>query len=161
MISDKTRMKTRIFLTVGSIVLTAFAGWILYDQIVTPKPGWELEGIWFLTSQEIGGVKTFPSNVEHGLVFNRGKYTAFGGGVKTVGTYKIDVKRSPNTIDIHFSTVDEFGVSKENSDVLLGIFELQGDCLKTCFGTTGPLSRSREFSSKPFRMLDTYERKKN
>jgi|GraSoiStandDraft_55_1057291.scaffolds.fasta_scaffold465452_2 uncharacterized protein (TIGR03067 family) len=103
-----------------------------------------LEGTWELISLTKDGQQVPAAVLKSTQVVIKGdKYwIKFGNEVKQEGTITIDPTRKPKTIDDIAAT----GTNKGKKS--LGIYELEGDTLKTCFADPGK-ERPTEFTSKP------------
>ncbi len=77
-----------------------------------------------------------------------------GGKIMQIVTQKLDPTREPKTVT---ATVNQ---GRQKGDVLLGIYELQGDTLRCCFDLEGQ-KRPTEFSSSagPNFVLTVYKRR--
>lgn len=76
------------------------------------------------------------------IVKGAGENELILGKEKFHGTYKLDEKASPKSIDITLTEGPDKGKKK------LGIYELKGDTLRICVGPLGG-KRPRAFLSKP------------
>jgi uncharacterized protein (TIGR03067 family) len=106
------------------------------------KEAKKFQGAWTVESSETGGNKV-PADDLKGLIvtFEGDKHTVKSGDeVVQVGTQKLDPSQSPKAIDV---TMTE-GPNK--GDVMLGIYEFDGDTLKVCFDPKGK-KRPTEFKS--------------
>jgi RNA polymerase sigma-70 factor (ECF subfamily) len=103
----------------------------------------KLQGTWKIVTMEIDGNKT-PDNAvpETRMIL---KNDTFGmvslGATLYRGNYKIDVSRTPKTLDI------EFTEGPEKGNTALAIYELDGDNWKICL-TVGAKERPKDFATK-------------
>ncbi len=88
----------------------------------------EIEGTWILLSEEKNGRES-PKEVllDSRLTVAHRRYSIRVGGETIRGVCGIDPDRTPNTIDI----IDDEG--RYAGRVRLGIYEVDGDRMKTCF----------------------------
>jgi uncharacterized protein (TIGR03067 family) len=95
-----------------------------------------------------GEGETGPAN-ESGVlwVFKGDKVTWLADveGASLQGSFKLDPKSKPKTIDFTFPPTPDF----KKSTTILGIYEIEGDTLKICYGTDEGVKRPTEFKSKP------------
>jgi uncharacterized protein (TIGR03067 family) len=102
----------------------------------------KLRGLWTLTSSERNGKK----EIEEGKLPLGVEFTAetfrfqLPAGARHPQPYKLDAGKKPKAID--WLPGDKNRLSKP----LLGIYELEGDTLKICWGKQGG-ERPREFKS--------------
>jgi uncharacterized protein (TIGR03067 family) len=103
-----------------------------------------LEGTWSVTALTNDGKKGTDEDVRKIRVILKGNaYTAkVGDMVIEEGTWTIDPTQKPKTIDATATSGDDKGKKS------LGIYELDGDSLKMCFGPAGKDVRPKEFESK-------------
>jgi uncharacterized protein (TIGR03067 family) len=108
----------------------------------TDKDLKQLEGVWVLESQEVGGKKVTAEQLKaETITFLQDRWARKRGDeFIAVGTLKLDASKSPKTIDIKATD----GVGK--GTVALGIYELDGDTLKECFDPDGK-ERPTEFKT--------------
>ena len=112
------------------------------DKADAEKELKKFQGTWTFESVEAGG-KKLPADQFKGMTvtFEGDKYSVkMGDRVVEAATLKLDPSRSPKTLD---ATVTE-GPNKGN--VILGIYEIDGDTLKVCFDPEGK-KRPTEFKS--------------
>ena len=104
----------------------------------------KFQGTWTLESSVTGG-QELPGDQLKGffVIFDGDKHIVkYGDKVFQVGTQTIDPSKSPKTIDV---TMTE-GPYKGN--IMLGIYEFDGDTLTACFDPEGK-KRPTEFRSEP------------
>ena len=115
-----------------------------------------MEGEWTPATGEFGG-KPFPEETLKTikLVLKDDTYTVTVGDKVDRGTVKLDVSKSPKTLDI---TGTE-GPNKGKT--FTAIYELSGDTLKVCYNLTGT-ERPSEFKTKEGtqQFLVTYKKAK-
>ncbi|MFL5243989.1 MAG: TIGR03067 domain-containing protein [Gemmataceae bacterium] len=104
----------------------------------------KLQGEWVMVSSERNG-EAMPAEELKTLkrAIKGDEFTVFRDGQALVkGKFAVDPTKTPKTIDIMFS-------EGENKDKpLLGIYEIDGDTQKVCYGAPGNKDRPKEFSSK-------------
>ena len=127
-----------------TLVLTASggSGARAGDKADVEKELKKFQGTWTFASVEAGG-KEAPAAEFKGMTvtFEGDKYTVKKGDeVIQAGTEKLDLSKSPKTIDVAMTE----GPSK--GTVMLGIYEIDGDTLKVCFDPEGK-KRPTEFKS--------------
>ena len=100
----------------------------------------KLQGEWSAVSLERDGNKLPDEMLKTVKRTVTGEsYTIAFGEMMFKGTFKIDVSKTPKTIDI---------VREEDKDTpIKGIYELDGDTYKVCYGAPGK-DRPTEFSAK-------------
>ncbi len=104
----------------------------------------KMQGAWVLVSSERNGEPAPAENLKALKRTIKGdEFTVFRDGeVLVKGKITVDPSKSPKTIDIMFS-------EGENKDKpVLGIYEIDGDNQKVCYGAPGNKDRPKEFSSK-------------
>jgi uncharacterized protein (TIGR03067 family) len=130
---------TRFSVVLLSMALTAaFAD---SDADTNTKDLEKMQGDWAVVSVIRDGVKDEDDNAQSLFRTVKGnQYTVFLFD-KAIGngTFKIDATKKPKTID-------SFPASLEGK-ALLGIYEMEGDTMKTCYAAAGK-ERPTEFSSK-------------
>jgi uncharacterized protein (TIGR03067 family) len=87
------------------------------------------EGTWSYESVEVEG-KAVPDDVlkTRKLILKGNQFTLQQQSPPDQGTFKVDVSKSPKTIDVTFTGGPEMG------RVSLGIYELEGDVCRVCIG---------------------------
>jgi uncharacterized protein (TIGR03067 family) len=87
----------------------------------------KLDGDWRMVSVEVDGAK-MPAQQVNGLslTFKDGKFASYNSGKKTTGTYTIDPKKTPKTLDI----VHDEGPEKGKTWAL--IYRIDGNFMKIC-----------------------------
>jgi uncharacterized protein (TIGR03067 family) len=132
-----------LFCAVG-FAASGGSGTLADDKADLEKEVRKFQGTWTFESSEMGG-KELPAGELARLVltFEGDKHTVKKGNeVIQVGTQKLDPSKSPKAIDV---TLTE-GVKK--GEVMLGIYEINGDTLKVCFDAEGK-KRPTQFKSAP------------
>jgi uncharacterized protein (TIGR03067 family) len=115
----------------------------------------QLAGTWIPTSAQVNGSIASPEEVRKMKVVLAGeKWTLHLEGKTAEATFKIDPTKKPKTIDFH--------PANAKGQVLVGIYELNGDTLRICLPepSTGK-ERPTEFSGKDGKSLTIYEREKS
>lgn len=115
-----------------------------------------LQGTWMAAAAEIGGR---PSKGETTVVFDGEQFRLLDGGKELArGTFALDEAKSPKWID--FKVPVPKGVDPADATVkvsLPGIYELDGDTFKLCWGGD---RRPTGFASKtPHQFFATYQRR--
>ena len=102
----------------------------------------KLQGTWIFLSLEVEGAK-LPEAMLNGskIIIKSDNFKSISAGITYEGKLKIDVSKSPKTLDLIFTDGPEKGRRS------LGIFELTGDNLKICLSLAGS-TRPTEFASK-------------
>ncbi len=100
-------------------------------------------GTWSIVSLEVDGKKESDDQLKSmKVVFEPGKYTfTKDGNTVETGTYKLDPSQKPKAIE---STPAD---GKDKGKIFLGIYELDGDNNKVCFGIPGT-DRPTDFTTK-------------
>jgi uncharacterized protein (TIGR03067 family) len=100
------------------------------------------QGTWTFESSEARGKQLAAADLQGlVLVFEGNKHTVKkGDDVLQVGTQKIDPSKSPKAIDVTMT------LGPNKGQVMLGIYEINGDTLKVCFDPQGK-NRPSEFKS--------------
>ena len=120
------------------------SGTLADDKADLEKEVRKFQGIWTFESSESGGKELLAGELK-GLIltFEGDKHTVKKGDeVLQVGTQKLDLSKSPKTIDVTMTEGPNKGT------VMLGIYEIDGDTLKVCFDPEGK-KRPTEFKSAP------------
>lgn len=101
------------------------------------------EGTWSYESVEVEG-KAVPEDVlkTRKLILKGNEFTLQQPSPPDQGTFKVDVSKSPKTIDVTFTGGPEAG------RVSLGIYELEGDVCRVCIGLADK-PRPTAFISRP------------
>jgi uncharacterized protein (TIGR03067 family) len=118
------------------------------------KDAQNLQGTWRFTSLEVDGNAMEPSAVgESAMAIAGDTFEMKSMGFLYKGTFRIDEKSKPKTIDIHFTE----GIEKGNNS--LGIYQLRKDKWTICLGLTGK-PRPSDFVTSPGsgHALETLER---
>jgi len=134
----------RIFLA-ALVCAVGFAasGTLADDKADLEKELQKFQGNWNIESSETGGVAV-PADQLKGfiVIFAGDKHTLkFEEKVFQEGTLKLDLSKSPKTVDVTMTEGPSKGV------VMLGIYEIDGDTLKVCFDPQGK-KRPTEFKSE-------------
>jgi uncharacterized protein (TIGR03067 family) len=134
-------MKRRMMLALAVSLLVG-AGPLQEEPV--KKDLQKLEGTWVVTSLTIGGKEvTKVADFNLKIIFKGDKFTAKAGDkVLGEGTFKIDPAQKLKTMEQTSSTGDNKGKTS------LGIYEIDGATLKTCFNAAGKGDRPTEFASK-------------
>jgi uncharacterized protein (TIGR03067 family) len=115
----------------------------------------KFQGEWVLASGERDGKETPAEDAQKMLRVVKGdQYTLLRDGKEVAkGTLKLDPTKKPKTIDVLRAA--------EGSKPMLGIYELEGDTQRVCFGAPGK-DRPTEFSAKAGsgNLLSVWKRKK-
>src|SRR5437763_442039 len=102
-----------------------------------------MQGDWVVATQVVDGMKFADDEAQS--VFRTVKddtYTVFLFDKPLgKGTFTIDATKKPKTIDSRPSTADK------DAPPLLGIYEIDGDTLRTCYAGSGK-ERPKDFESK-------------
>jgi uncharacterized protein (TIGR03067 family) len=141
----------------------AILGFVLASCIVTPAPAAAdepedlklLAGAWQPKEASLGDNKIDPMLLETAKVVYEGdKYTITIGEKGEKGSFTLDPKKSPKTMDIFPTEGDN------NGKTLLAIYELAGDKLTICYSLT-PTVRPEDFEANSNTLLVVkYERVK-
>ncbi|HYV39244.1 MAG TPA: TIGR03067 domain-containing protein [Gemmataceae bacterium] len=100
-----------------------------------------IQGTWKFVSVEMDGKKEDPK--EQIIIFQGDKFTVkIGDMVLQAGTQKLDPGKKPATVDAIVTEGEGKGTT------MLGIYEIQGDTLKSCFDMQGK-KRPTEFKTAP------------
>jgi len=131
-------MKKHLLLLAGVVFLLAADD---ADQEVKKEMA-RFQGTWRMVSLEAGENKlTEDALKDFRLKIEGDKFTATEGKSENHGTFKVDPTKKPKTIDITM-------IQGEKRQILLGIYELEGDTYKLCGDMSGK-SRPTEFAIKP------------
>lgn len=106
-----------------------------------------MEGVWDFVSLVIDGKAKDPPELKGWKVtYVKGESRAHYGGrfEDEKGPWKLDPTKNPKTIDGGPSTE-----GPDKGQVLLGIYEFDGDALKICWAPVGSRVRPTEFTSAP------------
>jgi len=116
----------------------------------------EVDGTWKPVEAEMGGMK-LPAELmkDWSLELEKGKYVLKGAESPDQGTYAIDPKKKPRTMDI----LGTEGPNKGKSFPC--IYELDGDTLRICYDLAGKKRPSEFKTAKQTKeYLVTYKREK-
>lgn len=101
----------------------------------------KIQGTWKFVSVEMEGKKEEAK--DQVIIFQGDKFTVkVGDMVVQAGTQKFDPSKKPATVD---ATITE---GEGKGTIMLGIYELDGDNLKSCFDMQGK-KRPTEFKTTP------------
>jgi uncharacterized protein (TIGR03067 family) len=105
----------------------------------------ELQGSWEMVSKERNGEK---QEVKKSIVtFRKDRFeTVADGKPMESGTISVNPDKKPKTYDVTIT-----GDFKEKGQTYHGIYEIDGDTLRTCVNTNAGKERPKEFASKPGR----------
>jgi uncharacterized protein (TIGR03067 family) len=116
----------------------------------------KLQGTWTFVALEVEGAK-LPEAMLIGsnIIIKGDTFKSISAGITYEGTIKIDVSKTPKTLDLIFTDGPEKGTTS------LGIYELVGDNLRICL-SLGASSRPTEFATKQGsgHALETLKREK-
>ncbi len=155
---------TRLALAIVLATLTISSAWAA--QKAPPKDEKEaikkelakLQGEWSMVSGTADGTAMPEAMLNEMKRDCKGDETTttMGGQVYFKAKITIDPSKKPKTID--YQMTEGFTKGKKQ----LGIYELDGDTFKSCFGKAGD-DRPKEFTSKPGdgRTLSVWKRDKN
>ena len=102
-----------------------------------------LQGAWDVVALEVEGQKTPAGAAGDSQIILKGdKFTTVSMGAAYSGTFKVDAKRKPHTIDILFTDGPHAGMKS------LGILTLKNDTWTLCLGMAGA-TRPKSFVTKP------------
>jgi len=107
------------------------------------KDSEKLQGAWKGDSGEVDGnalPDEFLKAAKFG--FKGDKYTFEAGDEKESGTITLDASKTPATIDLK---IEE---GRDKGKTQLGIYKVEGDKVKFCFGQPDAKERPKDFSSK-------------
>jgi uncharacterized protein (TIGR03067 family) len=103
----------------------------------------KLQGAWTFVSLEVEGAKLPDAMLTGSKIIIKGdNFKSISAGVTYEGKIKIDLSKTPKTLDLIFTDGPEAGRTS------LGIYDLAGDNLRICFSLAGS-TRPTEFASKP------------
>ena len=137
-------MKTiRITLLAGLAAIVISSAWAADDQSVK-KDMEQLQGEWSMVSGSADGQPMPEQMLKQMKRVCKGDEatTTMGGQVYLKAKITIDPSKTPKTID--YQMTDGFTKGKKQ----LGIYEVDGDTFKSCFGKPGA-ERPTDFTSKP------------
>ena len=102
----------------------------------------KLQGTWNVVSLEIEGAKMEEPAFKGAKIVVKGEaFTTISMGATYKGTLKVDVTRTPKTLDLSFTEGPEKG------SISLAIYELEADTWKICLTIAGN-DRPKEFVTK-------------
>jgi uncharacterized protein (TIGR03067 family) len=103
----------------------------------------KLQGTWKAESAEADG-NALPDEVvkQMKLVVKGDKYTFTAGPMEEKGTLKLDPSKKPAEVDIMIEEGEDKGKTQ------LGLYQLDGDTFKICFGRAGEKERPKELAAK-------------
>jgi RNA polymerase sigma factor (sigma-70 family) len=103
----------------------------------------KLQGTWAWVEAERGGKKAGDEEIkDFKMTFRGDKVNVDPGGDNREGTFQLDPKQKPKTIDL---TLQD---GAEKGKTIRGIYSLEGDTLKLCFNDEGDQDRPTDFTSK-------------
>ncbi len=110
---------------------------------VEPGDATKIEGTYSIASMIMDGKDLSVEDVKQvSMTWKEGKYTVkYGNEVVEEGTYKVNVKKKPYTIDTTATRGENRGKTR------LGLYEYKDGELKICFGDLGK-DRPTDFASK-------------
>jgi uncharacterized protein (TIGR03067 family) len=138
-------------LTIGLIFL---AGQVFADDKADKD---KIQGEWTLVTMEDNGEsQKITEDSEHfiKLKIEGDKLLATIGGAEHNTTFVLDSSKKPKTIDVTIKGGDQDGT------VMKGFYEMNGDTLKICIGSTEKPDRPAEFKSKDEVKVLTFKRAK-
>ncbi|MBV9126392.1 MAG: TIGR03067 domain-containing protein [Planctomycetes bacterium] len=111
----------------------------------------DLQGTWTVVSVERDGKMVPPEKLQGWTWTVQGdKYTFQPGDQSIEGTYRLDQRRKPWTIEATRTNGPEKGTT------LMGIYRQEGDTLTICFSPAGKTERPSHFASPPGSGLALY-----
>jgi len=133
----------RTVLLIGLMAGSMSSAWAADDQAIK-KDLAQLQGEWSMVSGSADGQPMPEEMLKEMKRVCRGKETTttMGGRMFLKATITIDPSKKPKTID--YEMTDGFTKGKKQ----LGIYEVEGDTFKSCFGKPGA-ERPTDFTSKP------------
>ena len=127
------------------------------DNEAVKKDAAQLQGEWSMVSGSADGYPMPDSMLDNSKRVCKGDETTvmIGGQLLMKAKFTLDPSRKPKTID--YEMIEGFTKGKKQ----LGIYELNGDTVKFCFGSPGA-ERPPDFTSKPGdgRTLSVWKREK-
>ncbi len=127
------------WLTIGIVFTSLVGGPVRADD---KKERDSLQGTWIFTKHEVNGNNgggTEDSKLN--LTVQADRYAVrLDESVVQQGTLKLDVSKTPWTIDV------QVAAGQDEGKTLHGIYEVTGDTFRACFDTTGK-SRPTEFNT--------------
>jgi uncharacterized protein (TIGR03067 family) len=137
-------MKTIRTTLLIALAVTAISIVWAEDNEATKKDIAQLQGEWLMVSGTADGFPIPPDMIPNSKRVCKGdELTAIVGGQLVMkAKITIDPSKKPKTID--YDVIDGPTKGKKH----LGIYELDGDTLKSCFGAPGA-ERPTDFTSKP------------
>jgi len=103
----------------------------------------KLQGTWNFVSLEVEGANLPEAMLSGSKVIIKGdNFTSISAGVTYEGKIKIDLSKTPKTLDLIFTDGPDKGRTS------LGIYDITDDDLKICLSLAGS-TRPTEFASKP------------
>jgi len=103
----------------------------------------KLQGTWIFVSLEVEGARLPDAMLSGSKIIIKGdNFTSISAGVTYEGKMKIDLSKTPKTLDLIFTDGPDTGRTS------LGIYDLAGDSLRICLSLAGN-TRPTEFASKP------------
>ena len=127
------------------------------DNEAVKKDAAQLQGEWSMVSGSADGNPVPDSMLGNSKRVCKGDETTvmIGGQLLMKAKFTLDPSKKPKTID--YEMIEGFTKGKKQ----LGIYELNGDTVKFCFGSPGA-ERPPDFTSKPSdgRTLSVWKREK-
>jgi uncharacterized protein (TIGR03067 family) len=106
-----------------------------------------LQGTWRAVSSEQGG-KEDPNAGQHTLTFAGDKFTVKRNDKLMIeGTFKVDPSKTPKTIDMTITRIEEGNQEKFKGKTSQGIYELKKGELKWCAAEPGSSERPTDFAT--------------
>ncbi len=133
-------MKTCVLtvLTVGLLVGAGVAG----DEAKKDKD--KLQGTWKAVTMERRG-ESKDDTQDHRLIFAGDEFTIKRGDQELIkGKFKLTPDQKPRAIDME---ITEDPQAENKGKTVQGIYALDGDSLKWCFGEPGGADRPKELSA--------------
>ena len=124
--------------------------WFIPLVATAASPGDELNGKWQVTAMELRGMQLPAESIGPlklaVLELGNGKLTIRAGDrVLHEGQYKINAQASPKTIEGNLTPQTRRDKQPETST---GIYEVEGDVLRICFGAPGGGKPPKKFTTE-------------
>lgn len=132
----------------SSVALVAL--WSIPVVCTAASPGDELNGKWQVTAMELRGMQLPAESIGPlklaVLELGNGKLTIRAGDrVLHEGQYKVNAKASPKTIEGNLTP--QTGRRDKQAETSTGIYEVEGDVLRVCFGAPGGGKPPKKFTT--------------